>query len=126
MNLWNLFPEFLLSINGILRLPYLTILFYIFVVYALIKNADQRKYIAVFLLLTLVASGIMFINQGPQIGKFIAPLTLLFVMVMPLIVMTIKLHNKSYREARIWLIVTSAGWFHSISWSVWLFALAGS
>ena len=126
MNLWNLFPEFLLKIDGILLLPYLTILFYLYVFYAMVKNVGQRLYLTVFVLLTLVASVIMFKNIGPQAGKSIPPSTLLIVMIMPIVILVIKLYKKAYNEARIWFVVTLAGWLHSISWSVWLFALARS
>jgi len=126
MNLWSLFPESLLKINGILQLPYLAILFYLYIFYVGVKSTEERKNLIVFLLLTLLASVIMFISFGPQMGKVIAPLALLTVMVMPLIMLMFKLYNKTYSEARIWFMVTLAGWLHSMSWCVWLFALAGS
>lgn len=126
MNLWNLFPECLLKIDGILLLPYLAILFYLYVLYAMVKNAGQRIYLIVFVLLTLVASVIMLKNMGPPVGKIIPPAILLMVMIMPIVILVIKLYKKAYNEARIWFVVTLAGWLHSISWSVWLFALAGS
>ena len=126
MNLWSLFPEFLLGVNGILYLPYLAIPFYLYVCYALVNHVSERVYLIVFVLLTLLTSGIMLISMGPQIGKVIPPLALLAVMVMPLVMLLIKLYHKAYGEARIWFMVTLASWLHSMSWSVWLFALAGS
>lgn len=124
MNLWNLFPEFLLKIDGILLLPYLAILFYLYVFYAMVKNAGERIYLTLFVLLTLVASVIMLKNMGPPVGKIIPPSTLLLVMIIAILVL--KLYKKAYNKARIWFVVTLAGWLHSISWSVWLFALARS
>jgi len=126
VNLWNLFPEFLLKIDGILRLPYLAILFYLYVFYAMVKNAGERIYLTVFVLLTLVASVIMLKNMVPPVGKIIPPSTLLLVMIMPIAILVLKLYKKAYNEARLWFVVTLAGWLHSISWSVWLFALARS
>ncbi len=126
MNLWSIFPEFILRVNGILYLPYLAIPFFIYVCYVMVKHVRERVYLIVFVLLTLLASGIMLISMGPQIGKVIPPLALLAVMVMPLVILTLKLYHKAYGEAQTWFVVTLAGWLHSMSWSVWLFVLAGS
>jgi len=126
VNLWSFFPEFILRIDGILFLPYLAIPFYLYVFYAIGKHAGERVKLMVFVLFTLLASGVMFLNIGPNIGKIIPPLGLLMVMAMPLLVLMMNLYNKAYAEARVWFLVSLAGWMHSISWSVWLFALARS
>jgi hypothetical protein len=126
MNLWHIFPESLLHINGILQLPYLALVFYIYVFYSMVKNSEQRIALLIFVLLSILASSIMVISFGPQVGKIIPPLALLSVMLMPLIMLMVKLKNKTYSEARLWLIMSLTGFLHSISWSVWLFALAGS
>ncbi len=126
MNLWDLFPEFILRFNGILKLPYLAMLFYIYVVYTTIKNKGERTYLVSFLLLTLIASTIMLNSLGPQIGKIIPPFALLSVMAMPLIILIVNVFKRTYNLVHIWFIVAIAGWLHSLSWSVWLFALARS
>lgn len=126
MNLWDLFPDSLLMCNGILKLPYLAILFYLYIVYATFKNAAERKYLMMFLMLSLVASIIMIINLGPPVAKIIPPLSLLTVMVMPLVMLIINLHNRAYNLVLIWFMGTIAGWLHALSWSVWLFVLAAS
>jgi len=126
VNLWKLFPECLLNVDGILLTPYVTILVYLYVVYAMVKYAGQRIYLTVFVLLTLMASVIMLKNMGPQAGKIIPPSALLTVMMMPIVLLGINLYKKDYSVACVWFAATVAGWLHSISWSVWLFVLARS
>lgn len=126
MNLWTLFPEALLQVNGILFLPYVGILFYFYVFFALVKHSEQRICLAIFVLLTVVASGIMLNNLGPGAGKIVPPLSLFIVMAMPVLMVIIQLIKKSYIAVRIWSLVTLAGLAHSISWSAWLFAMARS
>lgn len=126
MNLWNYFPDFLSMSDDILKLPYLTIPFYLYVLYVTISKSRERLYLIVFLLLTLAASAIMIKNLGPQFGQIIPPLALLLVIAMPLTMLLRNLYCRSYRSVGIWFMVTIAGLLHGISWSLWLFALAGS
>jgi len=126
MNLWRYFPESLLEIAGILLLPYLAIPFYLYIFYPLIKQVDERKYLAIFLLLSVIASSIMLFSIGPHIGKVIPPLALILVLAMPTLMLINKLYTKVYHSALLWFFVMLAGWLHSLSWGVWLFALGGS
>ena len=129
MNLWNIFPDFLLRllhIDNILLLPLAAIPLYLYIFYALVRYPKQRVSLAIFVLLTLVASIIMYYNKKPKTDDFIAPLALLIVMAMPLLMLLIQLSNKSYVAARIWAISTLAGCVHSISWYLWILALARS
>ena len=126
MNLWVIFPESLLNINGILWLPYLTFLFYCYAAYSLIKYSVFRLHLTVFFALTLIASLIMFLSMGPRIGTIIPPLLLLMVMLFPLIILVTSVLKKDSKSIVLWSITTAAGWLHSVSWAVWLFALARS
>jgi uncharacterized membrane protein len=126
MNLWIIFPEFLLQINGILYLPYFAVPFYIYVLYALVKHPKYRAQLSIFLTMTCIASSLMIFTLGPRIGTIIAPLTLLSVMVMPLCLFIYHMIKNIPIGKYVWGFTTLAGWLHSISWAVWLFALAGS
>lgn len=125
MNLWNIFPE-LLHIESILSLPIFAIPFYLYVLYALIKHPKYRISLTIFLVLTLIASLTMFFSLGPRIGLFFPPLMLLSVMLMPLIMLTLQVSKKVNTGIWVWGITSVAGWLHSLSWVVWLFALARS
>ena len=125
MNLWNIFPE-LLHIEGILSLPIFAIPFYLYVLYALIKHPKYRTSLSIFLVLTLMASLTMFFSMGPHIGLFFPPLMLLSVMLMPLIMLILQVSKKVNTGIWVWGITSVAGWLHSLSWAVWLFALARS
>lgn len=126
MNLWHLFPESLLLINGIFQLPYLGIIFYLYVFYLVIKDTQNRRSLIVFLLLSILASMSMIVNVRSSMGNMIPPLLLLIVMGMPLLKLMISLYKRSFKNARKWLLVTLAGCFHSISWMVWFFVIASS
>jgi hypothetical protein len=126
MNLWVIFPEFLLKINGILYLPYYAGPFYIYVLYALVEHTRYRTQLAIFLTMTCIASSLMILTLGPRIGTIIAPLMLFSVMLMPLGVFIFHVVKNNNIGKLVWGITTLAGWLHSISWAVWLFALAGS
>lgn len=130
MNLWNIFslPLFdaLLEFNQILLLPLVAAMFYAYVFYALIKHAQQRTNLALFLLLTVLASGSMFLGMGPNIGKIMPPILLFMVILMPLFMIILNVLKKHYLAARIWTIVTLAGLMHSLSWSLLLFMMMNS
>ena len=125
MNLWIIFPD-LLHIEGILSLPIFAIPFYLYVLYTLIKQPKYRISLTIFLVLTLMASLTMFFSLGPRIGLFFPPLMLLSVMLMPLIMLTRQVSKKVNTGIWVWAITSVAGWLHSLSWVVWLFALARS
>lgn len=129
MNLWNIWPDFfeeLLHIEGILYLPLFTLPCYLFCLYSLLRQSQQRISLGCFFVLTLVASTTMFLSMGPGIGKIFPPLTLLAVMFMPLIMLVIQIVKKDNAGIRIWSMASIAGWLHSLSWWLWLIALAGS
>lgn len=126
MNLWHLFPESLLHIPGILKLPYLAILLYLFLLYALFRYPTERKLLSIFLVLSFIASSIMINNLHPGFGKVVPPLALLVIMLMPLSILLLRVSKKSYTNIHLWIIAILAGWSHSMGWGVWLFALAGS
>jgi hypothetical protein len=126
MNLWTLFPDLLPVFSGILKLPYLVIPLYLPVIYFAVRASGERKALLVFLLLTLMASVIMVFNFGPHVGKVFPPLALLSVMVMPMLLLGINLYRKRFNVVLVWGLATLAGWSHSLSWSVWLFAMARS
>lgn len=126
MNLWQVFPESLLDVTGILYLPYLAIAFYLYVLYTLIKQPEHRATLALFLGLTLSTSLVMVVSLGPRIGVVLAPLLLISVMLMPITMLVLKVLQKERAGIQTWAVVTVAGWLHSLSWVVWLFALARS
>lgn len=129
MNLWNIFPGFiqnLLHIEGILSLPLFTLPFYLFCLYSLVRQAQQRISLGCFLILTLLASVTMFLSIGPGIGRIFPPLTLFTVMLMPLVMLIMQIVKKEKVGIRIWSMASIAGWLHSLSWLVWFLAIAGS
>lgn len=125
LNLWDLFSECILHWEYILGLPFVAILFYLFLGYAIARKAGGRIYLVLFLLLTLVASSIMF-KSLTSYSKIIAPLLLLLVMVIPLVMIAMNLYRRTYSDIRIWCMTTISGWVHSISWGVLMFVAGGS
>jgi len=126
MNLWTIFPESLLSIEGILSLPILAVPFYLYVLFLLIKQPEYRIWLTVFLILSLMASLTMLFSLGPKIGLVFPPLMLISVMLMPIIMLIFHVTKKKNSGIWLWGITSVAGWLHSLSWVVWLFALARS
>lgn len=126
MDLWQLFPSSLLSVHGILSLPYLTLPIYFVVTLILIKAPSQRLALAVFLILSLLASLLMLVSMGPGIDTVYLPLLLLMVMIMPLLLLCYAIYRFNKLAIRVWAVASIAGILHSLSWSMWLFALAGS
>ncbi|MGF1765346.1 hypothetical protein [Aliivibrio kagoshimensis] len=126
MNLWALLPDLLPLGSWILQLPYLVIPLYLPLIYFAVKHSSERRKLLLFLLLSFIASTIMVFNFGPHVGKVIPPLALLSVMFMPVIILGSNLYRRRLHVVHIWGVATLAGWCHSLSWSVWLFAMAGS
>lgn len=126
MNLWMLFPESILNIRGILYLPYLAVMFYGFVLLIFINFSWARTRLLLFLFITLTTSVVIVMTIGPGMGTVLIPLLLLLVMLMPLVWLIPRCRQKNKKEIFVWSIVTLAGWLHSFSWVVWVFALARS
>ena len=126
MNLWDYFPDFIVMFSGALLLPFVALLFYLYVVYIIFNKSTERLYLIIFILLTLVSSSIMVENLGHHVGKIVAPLSLILVMMMPIFILMINLYKRSYIAMRLWFIVTIAGFFHGMSWWVILFTIANS
>lgn len=126
MNLWILFPEQLLFIPYMLRLPYLALVLYGLTLVVLFMQKEMRRGLAVFLLLSLMASTTMFFNLHPGFGKVLPPLALLAVMLYPMALIFINIKKQQGDLAKWWGFVWLAGMSHSLSWAVWLMALARS
>lgn len=126
MNLWRIFPESLLNIEGILSLPMFAIPFYLYVLYAVVKHSEFRITLSMFLVASIGASSLMFLTLGPQIGKVLPPLLLLLVMLMPVVALCFQMVRKHSIGIWVWSITSIAGSLHSLSWAIWLFALARS
>ena len=132
MNLWHLIPfpliEGILNIEGILMLPYVAIAFYGYVLLALVKYPKQRVALSIFILLSVIAmlGQIRLDFFGSGFRNFFHPLLLLIVMVFPLCILIIQVIKQSYDKAKIWSLVTLAGWTFSISWATWFLAMAAS
>ncbi len=126
MNLWKLFPEQLIQVPGILKLPYIALGLYGAVLLALFIKKDLHRDIAILLGLSLIASTIMFYNLRPGFGTVLPPLSLLLVMIYPLAMVFISLYNRQRQLVKWWLFFWVAGVAHSLSWAVWLMALEGS
>lgn len=126
MNLWKLFPEQLIQVPGILKLPYIALGLYGAVLLALFIKKDLHRGIAILLGLSLIASTIMFYNLRPGFGTVLPPLSLLLVMIYPLAMVFISLYNRQRQLVKWWLFFWVAGVTHSLSWAVWLMALEGS
>lgn len=126
MNLWSLFPEQLLAVPGILSLPYLALPIYFVLLLILIKTPTQALSLSLFILLSLLTSVAMLLSMGPSIGTVLLPLLLLAVIVMPVSKLIYAIYCKNSVAVRVWIVASIAGLLHSLSWSLWLFALAGS
>lgn len=126
MNVWVVFPASLLHVKGMLFLPYVAVPFYLYALYVLITKPDHRKPLIIFFALTLISSITMVYSLRPPVDKVVSPLLLLLVMFMPLIMLIYKMAKADKAGIIIWSIVSVAGWLHSLGWSVWFFALAGS
>lgn len=126
MNLWGLFPDSILSINGILYLPYLALVFYAVVLVIFIKFPVFRMKLLLFILITLITNFVIVMTLGPGMGRVLIPLLLLVIMFMPLIWLIPRCLDKNKKDIYVWSIVTVTGWLHSLSWVVWIFAMARS
>ncbi|UGA53433.1 hypothetical protein [Vibrio sp. VB16] len=126
MNLWNLLPFSMIKIDYILNLPYAALLAYIYVLYAIGVHRNYRIKLMLFLVLTIIASGTMVLTMGPNIGRIIPPLLLILVMFSPVFELVKSLIYTDKKGTRIWLKIAIAGWLHSLSWVVWLAAMARS
>jgi len=126
MSLWHYFPDFLAMFDGIVKLPFLMLLLYIYIIYATVKQRQERRALMVFLVLTLISSVFMFKSVGPQGDRIIPPLGLLIVILMPLTQLIGSLYKRYYRMVAIWLLATIAALFHCICWSIVMFAVGGS
>ena len=126
MNLWALFPESLIQIKGILNLPYIAISFYLYICYGIYKHKTHRQSLLIFIALSCAASLTMFTSLGPDIGVLWPPLLLIMVMLLPLLYLFFQIKEKDIMGIWIWSITTIAGWLHSLSWWLWLYALSNS
>lgn len=129
MNLWKLFPNELLEIEGILSLPFLILPSYLvcFVIFFRLNDRQKERTMFVsFLLLSVLASTVMWLTLGPRIGQIIPPLLLLSNIALPLIVLNLGLMKAGSHSLFLWGFSSLAGSIHAISWSVWLMALARS
>ncbi|MDB1124046.1 hypothetical protein [Vibrio algarum] len=126
MNLWNLFPTSIANIDYILYMPYAAFAAYVYVFYAIAIHRGYRVKLMFFLALTLVGSINMVLTLGPGIGRVIPPLLLLTVIIFPLVELTKALIAANKKGAQIWMKILIAGSLHSLSWVVWLTAIARS
>lgn len=126
MNLWNLFPTSIANIDYILYMPYAALAAYVYVLYATTIHRGYRVKLMLFLALTLVGSINMVLTLGPDIGRVIPPLLLLAIIIFPLVELAKALITGSKKGARIWIKILIAGSLHSLSWVVWLTAIARS
>jgi len=126
MNLWHIFPESILSVNGILYLPYLTAFLYVLVIMIIVKFKEQRAKLSLFVLATAITNIIILMTLGPGMGNVLIPLLLLIIMVLPILWLIPQCITKNRKNTYIFSIVTIAGWAHSVSWVAWIFALARS
>jgi len=126
MNLWTLFPESLIQIKGILNLPYVAVSFYLYTLYGVYKHKEHRQQLLIFIALSFAASLTMFTSLGPSIGLFWPPLLLILVMLLPMLILFFQIREKDIMGIWVWSITTIAGWLHSLSWWLWLYALSNS
>jgi len=126
MNLWQIFPESILSVNGVLYLPYLSAFLYVLVIMIIVKFKEQRAKLSLFVLVTAITNIIIIMTLGPGMGKVLIPLLLLIIMILPILWLIPQCIAKNRKNTYIFSIVTIAGWVHSISWVAWIFALARS
>lgn len=130
MNLWSLYPwgllKELLTCPFIIGLPWLTISLYIVVIYRIRTLEDHRLGIAVFLILSLLSSGIMLLSMGPNIGNILPPILLMMTALMPLILAIQYWVKREIINAKLWSLIAIVGFLHYLSWSTYLLMLAKS
>jgi len=139
MNLWFIFPSFLLEIKGILSLPllilptYLICIIYYFVFIpkkaranSQITRKKEMLPLILFLLLSLLTSVLILLILGPRMGLALPPLLLLSNILFPLVLLLVGLITSGIRSVILWSIASLAGAIHAISWAVWIMALARS
>lgn len=139
MNLWFIFPVFLLEIKGILFLPLLILPAYLFCLiyffYLMPKKARPFDQISAqhdfwpfvfFLVLSLITSIYLYLILGPGMGLALPPLLLLFNLLLPLTLLSLRLINKRTCSIKLWGFSSLASGIHVLSWAVWIMALAGS
>jgi len=129
MNLWNMFPDWLLEVEGILNMPLLILPSYLvclFCFFRIKKGQYEGLAFVSFLLLSVLTTSLMWLTIGPQIGKVILPLLLLSNILLPLIFLSMGLRKINAFSVSLWGFASLAGFIHTISWAVWFMALAGS
>ena len=127
MSLWTIFfPGYLIDIFGVWNLPLIAVPLYLYIFYALYIYPSQRIGLIAFLFLTAMAIGINVDGVRPNSNDIIKPLSLLAVMMMPVLISVFQILKKNYQLVLTWLIVALAGWALSLSWVLWLYAMAKS
>jgi len=125
MNLWVLFPESILSVPGILKLPYLAVLMFLLLLLIAWKTRHFKPFLlfvsAVFLLDLYVLFTI-----GPGMGRIAIPLILISIVVAPLTQWLVAWLKKDKNSTLFWGASSCFALVHSMSWAVWIMALAGS
>lgn len=126
VNLWTIFPASLIDIEYMLYLPFIAIVLYLYLLYALKKHTKERLKLTSFLLLILAASFTLWLNGRPSNSDVIAPLALLLVMLMPLFILTFKLYTRDHNASRVWAVAMVSGWAYSLGCWIWILALSRS
>lgn len=84
-------------------------LFYLYVIFLIIKSATELTKLVLFLLLTLVESIIMLKNLDAQIGKIIPLLAPLSIIAIPSILLIVNLYKRNHKMIETWSISAIPG-----------------
>jgi len=125
MNLWVLFPESMLSVPGILKLPYIALLMLLL----LLLTAWKMKHFKLFLLYVLAVFLLdlyVLFTIGPGMGRIAIPLILISIVVAPVLLWLTAWLKKNKHSTLFWGAGSCFAVAHSMSWAVWIMALAGS
>ena len=125
MNLWVLFPESILSVPGILKLPYVALLMLLLLLLIAWKRKQIKPFLLFFSAVFLLDLYVLF-TIGPGMGRIAIPLILMSIVAAPVTLWLFAWLKKDKHSALFWGAGSSFAVVHSMSWAVWIMALAGS
>jgi hypothetical protein len=125
MNLWVLFPESILRVSGILKLPYIALLLLLLLLLVAWKKKQIKPFLMFISAVFLLDLYVLF-TIGPGMGRIAIPLILISIVVTPVMLGLVAWLKKDKNSTLFWGAGSCFALVHSMSWAVWIMALAGS
>ena len=126
MDLWQIFPESVLHIPGILNLPYLSLVLYVVLVVIAITYQELRTGLVVFLLTSFFVSVYFVLSIRFGVGKFLPPLLLLAIILLPLMTLCFSIVKRDQKKFSVWFLALLTGVTFALNWFIWTLVLTGS